>query len=93
MPEIDILLMSHDHYDHLDYGSIQKIKHKVKQFIMPLGVKRHFTRWGIPDHQIFELDWWQTITVDDCEIDLYTRSAIFQEEEWEIEVKVYGVPG
>lgn len=64
LPPIDILLMSHDHYDHLDYGSIQKIKHKVNRYIMPLGMKRHFLKWGIPAHQLTELDWWQSTSID-----------------------------
>ena len=38
LPVIDMVIFSHDHYDHLDYGSIQKLKHKVKQFYSPLGV-------------------------------------------------------
>lgn len=68
LPEIDIVFMSHDHYDHLDYGSILKIKHKVKQFIVPLGVKRHFIRWGIPDDKLIEMDWWQDKTIDGLQL-------------------------
>jgi len=37
----------------------KKIKHLVQRFIMPMGMKRHFLRWGIPDHQLMEMDWWQ----------------------------------
>jgi L-ascorbate metabolism protein UlaG (beta-lactamase superfamily) len=61
LPEIDLVIFSHDHYDHLDYGSIKKIKNKVKQFIVPLGVGSHLERWGVsPDH-IMELDWWDEL--------------------------------
>lgn len=68
LPPIDIVLMTHDHYDHLDYGSIQKIKHKVHRFIMPLGVKRHFLRWGIPDEKLTEMDWWEDIKLDGLQL-------------------------
>src|SRR4051812_48876649 len=47
LPTIDIVIISHDHYDHLDYGSIRKIKEKVKQFIVPLGVGSHLEKWGV----------------------------------------------
>ena len=58
LPEIDLVIFSHDHYDHLDYGSIKKIKSKVNQFIVPLGVGSHLERWGVSPDCIKELDWW-----------------------------------
>lgn len=64
LPQIDAIIMSHDHYDHLDYGSIMKLKAKTKQFYMPLGVGAHFRKWGVPNEQIHELDWWQDIQLD-----------------------------
>ena len=59
LPEIDLVLISHDHYDHLDYGSIQQLKDKVKQFYVPLGIKAHLTEWGIASDKIKEFDWWE----------------------------------
>ena len=64
LPEIDAIIMSHDHYDHLDYGSIMKLKAKTKQFYMPLGVGAHFKKWGIEAERIHELDWWDDIMLD-----------------------------
>ncbi|WNR42540.1 MBL fold metallo-hydrolase [Paenibacillus roseipurpureus] len=61
LPSIDAVLLSHDHYDHLDYGSIQQIKHKVAKFIVPLGVSSHLIRWGIPADIISEYDWWDEL--------------------------------
>lgn len=58
LPSIDLVLISHDHYDHLDYGSIMKLKAKVKQFIVPLGVAAHLERWGVEEARIKEVDWW-----------------------------------
>ncbi len=63
MPEIDAVLISHDHYDHLDYGSIKKLKDKVKLFYTPLGVGVHLQKWGVPKERIIELDWWQEATL------------------------------
>jgi L-ascorbate metabolism protein UlaG (beta-lactamase superfamily) len=60
MPHIDAILISHDHYDHLDYGSIQKLKLKADQFYVPLGVGRHLKAWGIEEARIHELDWWES---------------------------------
>lgn len=64
LPEIDAIIMSHDHYDHLDYESIMKLKGKTKHFYMPLGVGVHFKKWGVPANQVHELDWWQGIELD-----------------------------
>jgi L-ascorbate metabolism protein UlaG (beta-lactamase superfamily) len=57
-PEIDLLLLTHDHYDHLDYDSIQKLKGKTRKYFVALGVKRHLVRWGIDANLITEFDWW-----------------------------------
>ncbi|REK74771.1 MBL fold metallo-hydrolase [Paenibacillus paeoniae] len=58
LPELDAVIISHDHYDHLDYASIRKLKGKVKHFVVPLGVAGHLTKWGIDSDRITELDWW-----------------------------------
>ena len=57
LPELDIVLLSHDHYDHLDYRAIQELDSKTKHFIVPLGVKAHLQRWGVADDKITEMDW------------------------------------
>ena len=61
LPLIDAVLISHDHYDHLDYGSIQRLKSKVSNFYVPLGVKAHLLSWGIPTDRIHEMGWWSEI--------------------------------
>jgi len=65
LPNIDLVLISHDHYDHLDYESIIKLKDKVQQFYVPLGIKAHLTEWGIADDKIKEFDWWEEAKLDD----------------------------
>lgn len=64
LPRIDAVIFSHDHYDHLDYETIQKIKSKVGRYYTPLGVGTHLQSWGIAKEDITELDWWQEVTFD-----------------------------
>ena len=68
LPPIDLVLLTHDHYDHLDYASIIKLKEKAKQYFVALGVKRHLLRWGIDANSITEFDWWQQTTLGDIQI-------------------------
>ena len=58
MPPIDAVLISHDHYDHLDFKSIVKLNNKVSHFFVPLGVSSHLIVWGVPKEKITELNWW-----------------------------------
>lgn len=60
LPHIDAVLISHDHYDHLDYNTIKKLRGKTTKFFVPLGVAAHLQRWGVAKTQIAELDWWET---------------------------------
>jgi len=64
LPIVDAVIISHDHYDHLDYGSIIKLKSKVKRFIVPLGVAPHLIKWGIDAAIITEHDWWDELTYE-----------------------------
>lgn len=64
MPLIDAVVISHDHYDHLDYISIKKLKDKVKMFFVPLGVGDHLERWGIAADKIKELNWYEEINYE-----------------------------
>jgi L-ascorbate metabolism protein UlaG (beta-lactamase superfamily) len=57
LPEIDFLFISHDHYDHLDYETVTKLKDKVKKAICGLGVGAHLERWGFKAEDIIEMDW------------------------------------
>ncbi len=57
MPEIDILLLTHDHYDHLDYKTIRELRPKVKQVVASLGVGAHLERWDYAPGTIQELAW------------------------------------
>jgi len=63
MPEIDYMLLSHDHYDHLDYETAKALQTKVKQVICGLGAGAHYERWGYKPQQILEKDWGDTVAV------------------------------
>lgn len=67
-PEIDLVLISHDHYDHLDYDSILRLKNKTKQFYVALGVKRHLVSWGIDSAKITEFNWWEDSVFENIKI-------------------------
>jgi L-ascorbate metabolism protein UlaG (beta-lactamase superfamily) len=57
MPQIDCILITHDHYDHLDYSTVKELQNKVKLVICGLGVGAHLERWGYPKEKIIEMDW------------------------------------
>lgn len=64
LPELDAVLISHDHYDHLSYESIVAIKDRVKRFYVPLGIAAHLLSWGVAEDKIVELDWWDEATLE-----------------------------
>jgi len=59
LPELDAIIISHDHYDHLDHRTILRLHGKTKKFFVPLGVGAHLERWGVPSEKTVELDWWE----------------------------------
>ncbi len=63
MPPIDYLIITHNHYDHLDKKTVQSLKNKVKTIICPLGVGIYFELWGFSSHQIIEKDWGDQISL------------------------------
>jgi L-ascorbate metabolism protein UlaG (beta-lactamase superfamily) len=75
-PEIDLLMMTHDHYDHLDLKSIMLLKPKVKQFFVGMGVARHLNKWGFEAEMITEFDWWKSEFFEEIQI-TYTPTRHF----------------
>ena len=59
LPKIDAVLVSHDHYDHLDMATVQHLAARGTRFFVPLGIGAHLERWGVPPAQIEEMEWWQ----------------------------------
>lgn len=62
-PIIDAVVISHDHYDHLDTKTIKSLKSSAKRFIVPLGVGSHLEKWGVEKERISELNWWDSLSI------------------------------
>ncbi|AMO95366.1 beta-lactamase superfamily domain protein [Collimonas fungivorans] len=68
LPPIKGVILSHDHYDHLDHAAILQLAGKVEHFLTPLGVGDTLVKWGVPAHKIQQLDWWQTTMVSGLQL-------------------------
>jgi L-ascorbate metabolism protein UlaG (beta-lactamase superfamily) len=68
MPPIDLVVLSHDHYDHLDYPTIRQLAKLPIPFVTSLGVGAHLEAFGVPPERITELDWWETYTLPKADI-------------------------
>ena len=64
LPLIDLVLISHDHYDHLDYETIKKIDSKVKKYCVPLGVESRLQRWNIDKEKINSMAWYDELQIE-----------------------------
>ncbi|MFI6158052.1 MBL fold metallo-hydrolase [Kitasatospora sp. NPDC051170] len=71
LPPVDAVLISHDHYDHLDMATVKRlVRSQSAPFAVPLGIGGHLRRWGVPEHRIIELDWDETCTLGDLVLTL-----------------------
>lgn len=68
LPKVDAVVLSHDHYDHLNEPTIKALRDRVPLFIAPLGVGAHLEYWGVPPERIVELDWWDRVDVGGIEL-------------------------
>ncbi|HEV2284481.1 MAG TPA: MBL fold metallo-hydrolase [Steroidobacteraceae bacterium] len=68
LPPVDVVLVSHDHYDHLDYPTIRALRSQDVPFVTSLGVGAHLESWGVNPERIFELDWWESWTLPGAEV-------------------------
>lgn len=64
MPEIDYLLITHDHWDHLDYPAIDALRDKVRHVVCGLGVEQYFAYWGYAKERVHARDWFTALTLD-----------------------------
>lgn len=77
LPEIDLVLITHNHYDHLNSYTIENIHPKVTQFAVPLLVGAELEKMGVPREKIIELDWWEEIALFDNFIIAFTPTQHF----------------
>lgn len=61
LPPLDLILVSHDHYDHLDFPTISRLAHRETPWVTSLGVGAHLESWGVDPQRITELDWWESL--------------------------------
>ncbi|MBS0387234.1 MAG: MBL fold metallo-hydrolase [Proteobacteria bacterium] len=70
LPPIDVVVISHDHYDHLDYPTIRELRKRAVPFVTSLGVGAHLEYWGVHPERIVELDWWESHRLPGTELDI-----------------------
>ena len=97
LPNVKVVIISHDHYDHLDKTTILALADKVEQFVTPLKVGNYLRDWGIADEKITELDWWQSkqlseLTITATPAQHFSGRGLFDKDEtlwasWVIEHK------
>ena len=68
LPAIDGLILSHDHYDHLDEATIEALNGRVRRYFVPLGVGARLQQMGVAPERIEEFDWWQRSRHGEVEI-------------------------
>ena len=70
LPKLDVVLLSHDHYDHLDFTTMRLLRRVHVPIVTSLGVGAHLEAFGIPAERIVELDWWETHRVPGTDLEL-----------------------
>jgi L-ascorbate metabolism protein UlaG (beta-lactamase superfamily) len=68
MPPLDLVIVSHDHYDHLDYPTIRELARLDVPFVTSLGVGAHLEAWGVHPERIAELDWWESYRLPNSDL-------------------------
>ncbi len=68
LPPLDMILVSHDHYDHLDYPTIARLAHRQTTWVTSLGVGAHLESWGVPPENIVELGWWEEADIGGLQV-------------------------
>ena len=63
LPELDAVVISHGHYDHLDRGAITALSKRGARFVVPLGVGAHLEHWDVAAERIVEFDWWSSVEI------------------------------
>jgi len=68
LPQVDLVIISHDHFDHLDMATVQALAARGARFAVPLGVGAHLEAWSVPAAQVIELDWGEATRVGDLQV-------------------------
>lgn len=68
LPPLAAVILSHNHYDHLDHATILALKDRAEHFVAPLGVGKTLIEWGVPAAKVHELNWWQSVRLHGVEL-------------------------
>jgi Beta-lactamase superfamily domain len=90
LPPIDVVVISHDHYDHLDMATVKELAARGSLFLVPLGVGAHLERWGIPAGQVRELDWGERASLEGV---TFTAVPARHFSGRGVAIRLYGRPG
>jgi L-ascorbate metabolism protein UlaG (beta-lactamase superfamily) len=82
LPKLDAVLISHEHYDHLDKATILALANRDTKYFVPLGVGEHLKDWGIPSKRIIEMDWWDSATLGDQDFTIIATPARHYPGRW-----------
>lgn len=63
LPDVDVIVISHEHYDHLERATVEHYAKRNTTFVVPLGISSHLRYWGVKPERIVERDWWQSAVV------------------------------
>jgi L-ascorbate metabolism protein UlaG (beta-lactamase superfamily) len=66
LPDIDVLIITHEHWDHADYATLRDLRERVKRVVCPLGMADYLRYWGYPDNRITEMDWYDVADSITC---------------------------
>ncbi|CAH0273234.1 hypothetical protein SRABI04_03830 [Chryseobacterium sp. Bi04] len=77
IPELDYLIITHDHFDHLDYPTVRSIRDRTGMAIIPLGVGAHLERWGYPENKLIEEDWGAEVKLKNNTTIIFTPARHF----------------
>jgi L-ascorbate metabolism protein UlaG (beta-lactamase superfamily) len=67
LPDIDVLIITHEHWDHMEYATLRDIRNRVKHVICPLGIADYLRYWGYKEEQITEMDWYDKVQSDNVQ--------------------------
>lgn len=81
MPEIDVLIVTHEHWDHLDYATLRDLKDKVKHVVCPLGVAEYLEYWGYDPQSITEMDWHEKVDNITCLPTRHFSNRLFKRDQ------------
>ena len=82
LPKLDAVLISHEHYDHLDIDTILALANRDTKYFVPLGIGEHLKDWGIPSKRIIEMDWWDSNTLGGQDFTIIATPARHYSGRW-----------